>query len=70
MPLYEYRCQSCQKRFEVLQRIGEDATGLECPKCGEAKLEKLFSTFASTMSGSSDSAPAACERPGCGSGFT
>jgi putative FmdB family regulatory protein len=70
MPLYEYRCQSCQKRFEVLQRLGEDATGLECPKCGAAKLEKLFSTFAATVSANSTSAPAACERPGCGSGFT
>ena len=24
MPLYEYRCASCDHRFEVLQRLGDD----------------------------------------------
>ena len=51
MPLYEYTCSSCEDRFEVLQRIGADASGLECPECGSVSLERQFSTFASCGNG-------------------
>lgn len=68
MPLYEYACSDCSHRFEILQRIGEDADGLECPECESAELEKQFSTFASSSDGASASVPATgC---GAGSGFT
>jgi putative FmdB family regulatory protein len=43
MPLYEYRCLTCQKRFEALVYGKEKPV---CPKCRGAKLEKLFSAFA------------------------
>lgn len=52
MPLYEYRCRSCSHRFEVLQRIGQGAEGLLCPRCGAAQLDKQFSTFAAASGGS------------------
>jgi putative FmdB family regulatory protein len=48
MPLYEYTCQECGHRFEVLQRIGEGPEGVECPQCESENIEKEFSTFAST----------------------
>ncbi len=68
MPLYEYSCAECGYRFEILQRIGENAEGLTCPKCEAPKIEKQFSTFASSSSGKAASAPAGgC---GAGSGFT
>ena len=69
MPLYEYQCKQCGHKFEILQRLGEGADGLECPACGDQKLEKQFSTFASSGASGSDSAapPAGC---GSGSGFT
>ena len=69
MPLYEYQCKNCGHRLEILQRLGEGSEGLFCPSCGEAELEKQFSTFASSAStGSGDVAA----RAGCGggSGFT
>lgn len=72
MPLYEYRCEACAHRFEVLQRLGEDAEGLECPRCGEARVARQLSTFAArggTSSGESFSG-AGCGRPACGTGFT
>ena len=68
MPLYEYACTDCGHRFEILQRLGEDAAGLKCPRCEAENLEKQFSTFASSSDGKSASVPAgAC---GGGSGFT
>ena len=33
MPIYEYQCGSCGRRFEQLQRITEDALATD-PECG------------------------------------
>ncbi|MBP7798092.1 MAG: zinc ribbon domain-containing protein [Thermoanaerobaculaceae bacterium] len=72
MPLYEYVCQQCGKRFEVLQRVGATADGLSCPSCGGQEVTKAFSTFASSVpTGSGAALP--CGKPssaGCGGGFT
>ena len=47
MPIYEYTCESCGHRFDVLQRIGEDNSKLTCPECGAPRPEKVLSAFAS-----------------------
>jgi putative FmdB family regulatory protein len=52
LPLYEYRCAGCGHRFEVLQRVGQGAAGLDCPQCGKDSVEKEFSTFAGAVPGS------------------
>ncbi len=74
MPLYEYRCDACDHRFEILQRLGEGAGGLTCPSCGGADLEKQFSTFSASTSGVGGTSTAAGAAvggaPGCGTGFT
>lgn len=71
MPLYEYRCADCQKRFEILQRMGDGADGVRCPSCGAERVERQLSTFAAgSGGGAAGAAEAACSRPGCGSGFT
>jgi len=40
MPIYAYRCDSCDTRFERLVR-GE--TTVTCPECSGRKLERLMS---------------------------
>ncbi len=40
MPTYEYRCTSCGHRFDVFQRIDEDAL-TTCERCG-GELRKVF----------------------------
>jgi putative FmdB family regulatory protein len=46
MPIYEYRCRKCRKRFSVLTlRISERAVA-ECPKCGSRAADRLLSRFA------------------------
>jgi putative FmdB family regulatory protein len=68
MPIYEYRCRECENRFEILQRLGQGAEGLECPRCGAQHLEKQFSTFASAAG---ESGRGTASAPGCGpGGFT
>lgn len=70
MPLYEYTCRACGERFEILQRLLEGADGLECPACGDHRVEKQFSTFASGAGGSSASTGFSAPSGGCGgSGF-
>lgn len=49
MPLYEYRC-TCGNRFELLRRVGQDLEGVVCPQCGGSRVEKEYSTFASSPS--------------------
>ncbi|HEX6898103.1 MAG TPA: FmdB family zinc ribbon protein [Thermoanaerobaculia bacterium] len=50
MPIYEYECQSCGKRTEVLQRMDE-APLAACPQCG-GEVKKLFSAPAVQFKGS------------------
>jgi putative FmdB family regulatory protein len=66
MPIYEYRCKSCETHFDVLQRGGEEKKDLRCPKCGHEKVEKQFSAFATTGGGGGFSAASRSSR--CGSG--
>lgn len=45
MPLYEYRCGKCGKRFELLRRMADADRELECPDCRSEQVERLLSTF-------------------------
>ena len=50
MPLYEYVCQKCKAKTEVLQRMKERPLRI-CPHCG-GKLKKAFSAPAIQFKGS------------------
>ena len=50
MPLYEYQCDTCGHRFEVIQKFS-DAPITECPKC-QGVVRKLFSSPAIQFKGS------------------
>jgi putative FmdB family regulatory protein len=48
MPIYEFRCGACGKRFEALVDAGTDA--VECRLCGAAGAQRAFSAPAAPMS--------------------
>ena len=50
MPLYEYECDSCGHRFEVIRKFS-DAPLDQCPKCGST-VRKLMSSPAIQFKGS------------------
>jgi len=50
MPLYEYQCQQCKQRIEVIQRMNDQPQTI-CPNCG-GQLKKLFSAPAIQFKGS------------------
>jgi putative FmdB family regulatory protein len=43
MPLYEYDCRDCGRRFEKLVR--KDETAGPCPHCTSANIERVLSLF-------------------------
>jgi len=51
MPLYEYECLSCGRRFEVRRGIEESDSEIECPGCGAEHPHRVFSSFATGSSG-------------------
>jgi putative FmdB family regulatory protein len=51
VPIYEYECDACGHRFEVIQKFSDDPIDV-CPKCGERKVHKRLSSPAFQFKGS------------------
>ena len=49
MPLYEYKCDSCGKTFEVIQKFSDEPLTVH-PECG-GKVERLLSAPAFHLKG-------------------
>lgn len=50
MPLFEFRCEDCQRRFTLLVGVVAQPKEAVCPRCGGVRLRKLISRFAVTRS--------------------
>jgi putative FmdB family regulatory protein len=46
MPLFEYTCNQCGKRFSVLVGMTADADSNACPHCGSEQSTKRVTRFA------------------------
>jgi len=44
MPIYEYACKTCGRRFECLVAAGKDQD-VVCDQCGSAEVQKMISGF-------------------------
>jgi putative FmdB family regulatory protein len=51
VPLYEYQCEACGERFEVIQKFSDPHTDT-CRKCGKGPVQKLMSSPAIQFKGS------------------
>jgi putative FmdB family regulatory protein len=51
MPLYEYECDACGARFELIQKFS-DPPAETCKKCGAGPVRKLISPPAFQFKGS------------------
>ena len=74
MPIYEYRCPTCNHKFDKLQPM--NASGADCPVC-EQPARRAISVFAAVSkgeSGATDFGPlpplggGGCCGGGCGCG--
>ena len=50
MPIYEYKCDTCDNQFELRQKF-TDEPAKECPRCG-GQVSKLISQSAFALKGS------------------
>lgn len=62
MPIYEYKCRTCNHKFEELIIGCQEPK--ECPECGSPKVERQMSMFSSCAPSSGGSIAS----PGCGGG--
>ncbi|HYG56798.1 MAG TPA: zinc ribbon domain-containing protein [Symbiobacteriaceae bacterium] len=46
MPIYEFKCKSCEKVFEELVPMNTEGDLLKCPQCGTVGARRLVSAFA------------------------
>ena len=49
MPIYEYRCQSCNKKIEAIQKVNDKQLTI-CKKCG-GKLKRIISNTSFILKG-------------------
>ena len=50
MPIYEYKCNTCDHQFEILQKIN-DVPAKTCPECNSHNLRKLVSAATFKLKG-------------------
>lgn len=46
MPIYEYKCKTCEETFEELVSSNTEGDHLTCPTCGAVGARRLVSAFA------------------------
>jgi putative FmdB family regulatory protein len=64
VPIYEYTCEKCSKRFEQLVRSMNSEQSFRCPACGSEKTSRSLSLFA--VGGESGAKSATEAPPMCG----
>jgi putative FmdB family regulatory protein len=65
VPIYEYRCQKCDTKFEKLVRTMSDDQKPACPSCGSKQTQKSLSMFAVSSEGAARSAGRPSPCAGC-----
>jgi putative FmdB family regulatory protein len=68
MPIYEYRCEDCAEKFEVLTSYANREQVQICPDCESTRTRVLVSTFAAFDATSEEGASASLGGGGCGPG--
>ena len=51
MPLYEYECEACGQRFELIRRLSDPEVDV-CTLCGKGPVRRLLSSPAIQFKGS------------------
>ena len=49
MPIYEFKCKTCDNRFETMRSISQMNAPAPCPACQSSETMRLLSLFAAQM---------------------
>lgn len=74
MPLYEYRCEGCNRTVELLRTVKELDAPVRCPKCN-GRMKRMFSVAGAIKTGTGRTPGSTCcgrvercESPPCSDG--
>jgi putative FmdB family regulatory protein len=51
MPLFEYKCEKCEEKFERLLKHDERENPQRCPKCNAKHCKKMISVTSFALKG-------------------
>jgi putative FmdB family regulatory protein len=66
MPIFEYKCNDCGKKFDVLHKSSSNLEEIICPSCSSKSSTKLLSAFSAVSSSSSHHNHSSCSDGSCG----
>jgi putative FmdB family regulatory protein len=61
MPFFEYECPECKTVITTLHQAGEEKEKVNCPRCEEVEMKRVYSPFYS--------GPSVRSCGGCGEGY-
>jgi putative FmdB family regulatory protein len=65
MPLYEYTCIKCRKKFELIRSLSERDEKCECPHCrAKGKMDRQSSLVSTAGRSGGDSPAGSCGSAG------
>ncbi|MBN1937301.1 MAG: zinc ribbon domain-containing protein [Anaerolineae bacterium] len=70
MPIYEYHCADCRKKFEKRRSMSQADAAIACPECGGEHTSRGLSQFAAFSKGNGGTSSAVAgggSCAGCGS---
>ncbi len=65
MPLYEFKCKDCNKKFELFIKNIKSHKRNKCPHCDSSNLKKLFSEFSAANNNDSKTGGDSCSTGMC-----
>lgn len=65
MPLYEYQCIHCEKKFDMLRPFSKADAPAACPICHSEDTKRAISMFASFSKGSDGATKSVAGGGGC-----
>jgi putative FmdB family regulatory protein len=72
MPVFAYKCNECETKYEIFHKSSENLSEVACPSCGSEDAKKLISAInfsGFSMSKSFDMPRPSCPAGGCESGM-
>lgn len=70
MPIYEFKCTTCGRRFEKLCSMGENGESMRCPNCDAPAPVRVMSSFSAKgveVAGGGDAGCTTCSSHNCSS---
>ena len=65
MPIFEYQCEDCNTKHEVLHKSSLHQEEVSCPNCNSKKNKKLLSTFSASICSDSNYSGTSCASGNC-----